>query len=180
MDATTLPLGEQKLFDYEGLSPKIEESVFIAPGVKVIGDVIIGRNSSIWFNCVIRGDIEYIVIGEGSNIQDGSILHVSKNMPVVIGSKVTIGHKVCLHGCKIEDLSLIGMNATVLDGAVVQTKSMVAAGSVVKQNFVVPTGKLVAGVPARVVRDLTEDEMKHFDKSADNYMQYSSNMKKNI
>jgi gamma-carbonic anhydrase len=177
MDAAKISLNENQLFNYDGLSPQIDESVFLASGAKVIGDVRIGKDSSVWFNCVIRGDIDYISIGSKSNIQDGTVIHVSKSRPVIIGSKVTIGHKACIHGCVIEDCSLIGMNATVLDGAVVQTKSLVAAGSLVKQNFVVPTGKLVAGVPAKIVRDLTEDEMRYFEVSANHYVEYASKLK---
>lgn len=177
MDAAKVSLNETQIFNYEGLSPQIDESVFLASGAKIIGDVRIGKNSSVWFNCVIRGDIEYISIGSETNIQDGTVIHVSKNKPAIIGSGVTIGHKACIHACVIEDSTLVGMNATILDGAVVSTKSMVAAGSVVKPNFVVPTGKLVAGVPAKVVRDLTEDEIKYFETSAHHYMEYSSKLK---
>ncbi len=177
MDAAKVSLSEQQIFNYDGLSPQIDESVFLASGAKIIGDVRIGKDSSVWYNCVLRGDIEYISIGSGSNIQDGTVIHVSKNKPAIIGSQVTIGHKACIHACVIEDRTLIGMNATVLDGAVVQTKSMVAAGSVVKPNFIVPTGKLVAGVPAKVVRDLTEDEIEYFDISAQHYMEYATKLK---
>ena len=126
MDAAKVPLKETQIFSYDGLSPEIADSAFIASGAKIIGDVRIGKDASVWFNCVIRGDIEYIAIGPESNIQDGTVIHVSKNKPAIIGFKVTIGHKACLHACTIEDCSLVGMNATILDGAVVQTKSMVA------------------------------------------------------
>jgi carbonic anhydrase/acetyltransferase-like protein (isoleucine patch superfamily) len=180
MDAAKVPLKEKQIFSYDGLSPEIDESVFIASGAKIIGDVRVGANASIWFNCVIRGDIAYIAIGSESNVQDGTVIHVSKNKPAIIGSKVTIGHKACIHACTIEDYTLVGMNATILDGAVVQTKSMVAAGSVVKQNFVVPTGKLVAGVPAKIVRDLTEEDIKYFEISAKHYMEYSSKLKEGM
>jgi carbonic anhydrase/acetyltransferase-like protein (isoleucine patch superfamily) len=177
MDAAQVPLNENQIFSYGGLVPQIDESVYLASGAKIVGDVKIGKNSSVWFNCVIRGDIESIAIGSESNIQDGTVIHVSKNKPAIIGSKVTIGHKACIHACVIEDCCLVGMNATVLDGAVVQTKSMVAAGSVVKPNFIVPTGKLVAGVPAKVVRDLTEDEINYFKISAQHYVEYASKLK---
>jgi carbonic anhydrase/acetyltransferase-like protein (isoleucine patch superfamily) len=165
---------EIKLFPYLDLFPEIHPTVFLASGVKIVGDVKIGANSSIWYNTVIRGDVHYVKIGEMTNIQDCSMLHVTNGRyPLNIGSKVTIGHSVKLHGCTLQDLCLIGIGSIVLDGAVVETDSMVAAGAVVKPNFVVPSGKLVAGVPARIVRDLTDEEIDDFEKSALRYMKYT-------
>jgi len=165
---------EIKLFPYLDLFPEIHPTVFLASGVKIIGDVKIGANSSVWYNTVIRGDVHYVKIGEMTNIQDCSMLHVTNGRyPLNIGSKVTIGHSVKLHGCTLQDLCLIGIGSIVLDGAVVETNSMVAAGAVVKPNFVVPSGKLVAGVPARIVRDLTDYEINDFEKSALRYMKYT-------
>ena len=165
---------EEKLFPYLDTFPKIDDTVFLASGTKIIGDVEIGKNSSVWYNTVIRGDVHYIRIGEQTNIQDCSMLHVTNGkFPLNIGSMVTIGHSAVLHGCTIEDLTLIGMNATVLDGAVISEKSMVAAGAVVRPHFVVPSGKLAAGVPAKIVRDLTDDEMQEFEKSANRYLEYT-------
>ncbi len=165
---------EIKLFPYLNLFPKISPNVFLASGVKIIGDVEIGENSSVWYNTVIRGDVHYIRIGSMTNIQDCSMLHVTNGKyPLNIGSNVTIGHSVTLHGCTLNDLCLIGMGAIVLDGAVIEEKSMVAAGSVVKPNFVVPTGKLAGGVPAKVIRDLSETEMKEFENSAQRYKKYT-------
>jgi carbonic anhydrase/acetyltransferase-like protein (isoleucine patch superfamily) len=165
---------EIKLFPYLDLFPKIDSTTFLASGVKIVGDVNIGANSSVWYNCVIRGDVNYVKIGKMTNIQDCSMLHViNGKYPLNIGDKVTIGHSVKLHGCTLKDLCLIGIGAIVLDGAVVEEKSIVAAGAVVKPNFVVPSGKLVAGTPAKVVRDLTEDEMKEFENSAIRYMKYT-------
>lgn len=183
MDATKIQKidGEEKLFPYKELYPKIHPSVFLASGVKIVGDVEIGAFSSVWYNVVIRGDVHYVKIGEMTNIQDLSMLHVTNNrFPLNIGNKVTIGHSVKLHGCTIKDLSLIGIGAIVLDGAVVEEYSMVAAGAVVKPNFVVPKGKLVAGVPAKVVRDLSEEEIKDFENSANRYMKYSEISLKSI
>ncbi len=165
---------ELKLFPYLDLFPDIHESVFLASGVKVIGDVKIGKNSSVWYNTVIRGDVHFVKIGEMTNIQDCSMLHVTNGRyPLNIGNKVTIGHSVKLHGCTLQDLCLIGIGSIVLDGAVVETNSIVAAGAVVKPNFVVPSGKLVAGVPARVVRELTESEINEFEESALRYNKYT-------
>lgn len=164
---------EEKLFPYQGLFPEIHSSVFLASGVKIIGDVRIGENSSIWYNSVLRGDVHYIKIGNMTNVQDCSMLHVTNGKyPLNIGDKVTIGHSVKLHGCTVQDLCLIGIGAIVLDGAVVEQNSIVAAGSVVRPKFVVPGGKLVAGVPAKVVRDLTPEEIADFEKSAERYMKY--------
>lgn len=165
---------ERKQFPYLDLFPEIHTTVFLASGVKIIGDVKIGANSSVWYNTVIRGDVHYVKIGEMTNIQDCSMLHVTnRRFPLNIGSKVTIGHSVKLHGCTLQDLSLIGIGSIVLDGAVVESNSMVAAGAVVKPKFVVPSGKLVAGVPARIVRDLTDEEINDFEKSALRYMKYT-------
>ncbi len=165
---------EQKLFPYQDSFPKIESSVFLASGVKIIGNVEIGKSSSVWYNSVIRGDVHYIKIGARTNIQDCSMLHVTNGkFPLNIGSEVTIGHSVTLHGCTLLDLCLIGMGAIILDGAIVEQYSIVAAGSVVKQNFVVPSGKLVAGVPAKIIRDLTETEINDFEKSAERYVNYT-------
>jgi carbonic anhydrase/acetyltransferase-like protein (isoleucine patch superfamily) len=165
---------EIKLFPYKESFPKIDESVFLASGVKIIGDVEIGESSSVWYNTVIRGDVNYVKIGSITNIQDCSMLHVTNNKyPLIIGSKVTIGHSVKLHGCVLQDLCFVGIGAIVLDGAIVEEKAMVAAGAVVKPGFVVPSGKLVAGVPAKIVRDLTEDEIMEFDRSALRYKEYT-------
>ena len=165
---------ENKLFPYQNTFPNIDKSVFLASGVKIIGDVEIGKNSSIWYNSVIRGDVHYIKIGAMTNIQDCSMLHVTNGVyPLSIGSKVTIAHSVTLHGCTLQDLCFIGMKAAVLDGAVVEKNSMVAAGAVVTQKFVVPSGKLVAGVPAKIIRDLTKEEIEDFEASAERYKKYA-------
>jgi carbonic anhydrase/acetyltransferase-like protein (isoleucine patch superfamily) len=165
---------ERKLFPYLDLFPDLHPTVFLASGVKIVGDVKIGEGSSVWYNTVIRGDVHYVKIGEMTNIQDCSMLHVTNGRyPLNIGSRVTIGHSVKLHGCTLQDLCFVGIGAIVLDGAVIETNSMVAAGAVVKPNFIVPEGKLVAGVPARIVRDLTIEEINDFEKSALRYKKYS-------
>lgn len=176
MDASKIQLmnNEIKLFPYLNFYPKIHPSVFLASGVKLIGDVEIGENSSVWYNCVVRGDVHYIRIGSLTNIQDCSMLHVTNGkFPLNIGNKVTIGHSVTLHGCTIQDLCLIGMGAIILDGAVVEENSMVAAGAVIKPGFIVPKGKLVAGVPGKVIRNLTATELSEFEISALRYKKYT-------
>ena len=170
-----------KIFSYSDLTPKINDSVFLAPGSKIIGDVTIEENSSIWFNTVVRGDVNHIIIGKMTNVQDLSMLHVTaKTYPLIIGDNVTIGHSVTLHGCTLKNNCFIGMGATILDGAVVEGNSMVAAGSLVKQNSVVPGGKLVAGVPAKVIRDLSDEEIENIQASAERYKKYAEISSKSI
>ena len=165
---------ELKIFPYRGYLPKLGENVFLASGVKIIGNVEVGKDSSVWYNSVIRGDVHYIKIGESTNIQDCSMLHVTNGkFPLNIGNKVTIGHSVSLHGCTLQDQCLIGIGAIVLDGAIVESNSMVAAGALVKQHFVVPSGTVVAGVPAKVIRDLTVDEIKDIEAGANRYVEYA-------
>lgn len=161
------------LLDHHGVSPRVHASAFIAGGAWLIGDVEIGEDASIWFNAVLRGDINAIRVGKRSNVQDGAVVHVTKELPAVVGDDVTVGHKAMIHGCRIESGSLIGMNAAVLDRAVVGPFAIVGAGAVVKEGFVVPEGTLVAGVPARVVRPLSEEERAFLLQSARNYVGYA-------
>jgi len=167
-------MAEKKIYSYLGIKPEIDNSVLIAPGVKIVGDVKIKAGSSIWFNTVIRGDVNYITIGKNTNVQDLSMLHVTyEKYPLIIGNEVTIGHSVTLHGCILHNRTFIGMGATILDGAVIESNSMVAAGALVKQGFIVPKGKMVAGVPAKIIRDLTIDEINNIEASAIRYKKYA-------
>ena len=161
------------IIEYQGIVPTLHESVFVAHGAIILGDVHIGRDSSVWYNVVIRGDVHWIRIGERTNVQDLAMLHCTyKKHPLSIGNDVTIGHHAMLHGCTIEDAVLVGMNATILDRAVVGHHSIIAAGSVVREGFEVPAGTLVAGVPANVVRELRDDERAKLEQSAVNYINY--------
>ena len=163
----------KKILPYFDKYPEIHETVFLAEGAVVIGDVKIGANASVWFNAVIRGDVCPISIGERTNIQDNVTLHVTHDTgPLDIGANVTIGHGAILHACTIEDHVLVGMGAVLLDSCVVEPWSVVAAGSLVKQGFRVPSGMMVAGVPARVMRPITEKERANIAESAENYIRY--------
>lgn len=163
-----------KLYAFDGKVPKVHESVFLAAGARVIGDVELAENVSVWFNTVIRGDVERIRIGRDTNIQDNATIHVTNfSNPTCVGESVTIGHGAVLHGCTVKDGALIGMNAVVLDRAVIGEESLVAAGSVVLGGTIVPARMLVAGIPAKVMRPLKEKEIEEVVRSgASNYMMY--------
>ncbi len=150
--------------------PQIDPSAYVAPSAVVIGDVRLGPKSSVWPTCVLRGDIETIEVGEGSNIQDGTIVHLADDLGVKIGKYVTIGHKAMIHACTIEDECLIGMSATVLDGAVIGARSVVGAGAVVTKGMIVPPGSMVLGMPAKVVKTLDEAARADLRHWADKYV----------
>jgi carbonic anhydrase/acetyltransferase-like protein (isoleucine patch superfamily) len=160
------------ILPYEDKFPQIAEDAFIADNAVIIGDVVIGSQSSIWYNCVVRGDVNYIRIGKRTNIQDGTIIHVHRNNgPTIIGDDVTIGHKALLHACVIEDLSFIGMGAQVIDYATVKSKAMVAASALISPNKTIPSGDLWGGIPAKYMRKLTDEELDHISISAQNYVE---------
>jgi carbonic anhydrase/acetyltransferase-like protein (isoleucine patch superfamily) len=142
------------IMTYGQFTPQIDASAYVAPGAVLIGDVTIAARAGVYFNCVLRGDINHIAVGEGSNIQDLSVLHVDDGYPCIVGSEVTVGHNAILHGCVVEDGCLIGMGSVVLTGAVIGRGSIVAAGAVVPERMVVPPGSLVAGVPGAVKKQI--------------------------
>lgn len=159
------------ILPYHGIFPTIHPEAFIAPGAVVIGDVHIGKHSSVWFGCVIRGDVNTIRIGERTNIQDGTVVHVTrKTGPTVIGSGITIGHKALIHAATLMDNSFLGMGATVIDHAVLEPGSFVAAGALVPPGKRVPTGQMWAGNPAKYFRDLKPEEVEFIPISAQNYV----------
>ena len=149
--------------------PKVHPSAFIANGAQLIGAVFIAEGASVWFNAVLRADINEIRIGKRSNVQDCSVLHVENDTPCIVGDDVVIGHSAVVHACTIEDVCLIGMGATILNRAKIGTGSLVAAGAVVLENTIIPTGSLVVGVPAKVVRALTSSEIKGIRDWAEKY-----------
>jgi carbonic anhydrase/acetyltransferase-like protein (isoleucine patch superfamily) len=161
------------LHSFKGISPKIHPSVFLVDSAEIIGDVEIGKESSVWYNAVIRGDVNYIRIGENTNIQDGCVLHVRhEKYSLNIGSNVTVGHGAILHACTISDFCLIGMGAIVLDNAIIEPYSLIAAGALVRENMKIPSGVLVAGVPGKIVRELQPEERTMIEESASNYKMY--------
>ncbi len=160
---------------YDGKRPQLAPTVWLAPGCVVVGDVIIGEGSSVWFQTVVRGDVNSIRIGARTNVQDLSMVHVTSGKhPTVIGDDVTIGHRAVLHGCTVLDRCLIGIGAVVLDGAVVGPDAMVGAGALVPPGFVVPPGTLVLGSPAKVKRELTPSELANFRTQAASYAGYAA------
>ena len=141
-------------------SPKIHESVFVADGARVIGDVTLKKSSSIWYNTVIRADINKIVVGERSNVQDNSVIHLENDQGVVIGNDVTIGHNAIIHGCTIERGALIGMGSIIMNGAIIGKGAVIGAGAVVKENMIVEPCELIVGVPGKAVKKLHENILK--------------------
>jgi len=154
-----------QVIPYKGILPRIDPSAYIADGARIIGDVEIGAESSIWFNCVVRGDVNYVRMGKGSNIQDGSVVHVTDGgSPTLIGDMVLVGHMVLLHACTLLDGCLIGMGSTVMDDVVIEEQAMLAAGSLVTPGKRIPAGQLWAGRPAQYRRDLSAEEIAHNHK----------------
>ena len=168
------------VYTFKQWTPQLGANSWVAPSSDVVGNITMGEECSIWFGCVVRGDVHYITIGDRTNIQDLSMIHVthykkedmSDGNPTIIGSDVTIGHRVMMHGCTIEDACLIGMSATILDGAVIGKESIVGAGSLVTKNKVFPPRSLIMGSPAKVVRELNDNEVKELYASAARYVEF--------
>lgn len=161
------------LHEYKGKWPKLGERVYIAEGAHIVGDVEIGDHSSIWYNCVVRGDVHYVRIGNHTNIQDGSIGHVMKDQyPLILEDYITVGHGVMLHGCNIESHCLIGMRAIILNDVTVGAHSIVGAGALITEGTVIPPRSLVMGLPARVTRELSDEEVAGIDEYAKRYYGY--------
>lgn len=161
---------------YLGTFPQVGSGVFVEDSAQIIGDVLIGSNSSVWFNTVIRGDVYYIRIGDSTNIQDSCVLHVTRDRnATILGDFVSVGHGAILHGCTVESHCLIGMGAIVMDKAVIGEGSIVGAGALVTQGLKVPSRSLVLGSPAKVARQLTPAEVESIDRYAHNYLIYKEN-----
>ncbi len=163
---------------YRGVLPRIAVSAYVDPSAQVIGDVVVGERSSIWPNVTVRGDVHYIRIGDETSIQDNSVCHVEHDTwPLVIGSRVVVGHSVTLHGCVIEDQCLIGIGAIVLNGARIGTGSIIAAGALVAEGVEIPPHSMVMGVPGKVRRQVTEAERERILEGAANYVRYRQTYK---
>ena len=160
--------------------PKIDQACFVAPSADLIGRVIMKSNSSVWFNCVLRADNEPITIGENSNVQDGSILHVDPGFPIDIGEGVTVGHKVMLHGCTIGENTLIGMNSVILNGAKIGKNCVIGANSLITENTEIPDGSMAMGAPAKVVKALNEKHIRMLKRGADHYVENSAKYTKSL
>lgn len=154
-------------------SPCVSEDAYVAQGAILIGDIQISKNASVWFNCVIRADNAQVSIGENSNIQDLTMIHVDKNIPVYIGKNVTIGHKCIIHGAKISDNSLIGMGSILMDNVEIGENTIVGAGTLIPNGKKVPSGVLVMGSPYKIIRELSEEEINSIAVSANNYAEHS-------
>ena len=158
------------LYEVDGKTPQIDATAWVADSAQVMGNVILGPEASVWFGCVLRGDTETMTIGEGSNIQDLTVMHADLGMPLTIGKHVTVGHKVMLHGCTIGDGSLIGIGSVVLNGARIGKNCLVGAGSLVTEGKEFADGSMIMGAPARAVRQLTPEQMQGLRQSAQNYV----------
>ncbi|HYM31925.1 MAG TPA: gamma carbonic anhydrase family protein [Candidatus Cybelea sp.] len=163
------------ILPFKGVMPAIAANAFVAPTATVIGNVDIGARSGVWFNCVLRGDVHTIHVGAGSNIQDGTVVHVSRGTHATwIGDNVTVGHMALIHGCRLEDGSFIGMSATVMDGCVVEGGAMVAAGALLTPGKRVPAGELWSGRPAKFTRMLSPEEIARFAGTAKHYAELAA------
>ncbi|MEM7642684.1 MAG: gamma carbonic anhydrase family protein [Pseudomonadota bacterium] len=145
------------IYALDGVVPVVADDAWVAPDAKVIGNVVLGVEASVWFGSTLRGDNEPIVIGDGTNVQEACVLHTDLGFPCTVGRNVTVGHRVTLHGCTVEDGALIGMGATILNGAVIGAGSLIGAGALITEGKVIPPGSLVMGAPGKVVRQLDAD-----------------------
>jgi len=157
------------IYELDGVAPRVAASAWVADNAQVMGNVSIGDGASVWFGTTVRGDTDTITIGAGSNVQDGSVLHADEGMPLTIGENVTVGHQVMLHGCTIGDGSLIGIGAIVLNGAKIGKHCLVGAGSLVTEGKAFPDGSMILGSPAKVVRQLTPEQIEGLRRSAEHY-----------
>ncbi len=163
------------IIPHKGVTPRVAATAFIADGARVIGDVHIGAHSSVWFNCVLRGDCYHIRIGECTNIQDNTVIHVTQGrFATIIGDRVTVGHSTVLHGCTIKDRCLIGIGAIVLDDVLIEEESFIAAGSLVTPGTVIPPRSMVMGAPAKIRREVTDAEVARINEHWQHYVEYKN------
>lgn len=167
-------------YRFKEWAPKVDDKAYIAPGATVIGRVELAADSSVWPGAVLRGDNEPIVVGQGSNVQDGAILHTDPGCPLTVGQGVTVGHQAMLHGCTIEDGALIGIQAVILNKAVIGKESLVGAGAIVTEGKVFPERSLILGAPARVVRTLTDEEVANLQRNGQTYVDRAQEFKDHL
>ncbi len=165
------------IYDLEKNVPEISADSWVAPNAIIVGKIKLEKNSSIWFNAVLRGDIEKIIIGENSNIQDGSVLHTDPGCPLTVGKGVTVGHMVMLHGCEISDDTLIGIGSTILNKAKIGKNCIIGANTLVTENKLIPDNSLVLGSPGKIIRKVTDDEIKVICENAKHYVKNSKRYK---
>ncbi|HRP19950.1 MAG TPA: gamma carbonic anhydrase family protein [Alicycliphilus sp.] len=165
------------IYELDGVAPQVAASAWVADSAEVMGNVVLAEDASVWFGTVVRGDCESIHIGAGSNVQDASVLHADVGQPLVVGDRVTVGHKVMLHGCTIGDESLIGIGAVVLNGARIGKNCLVGAGALVTEGKEFPDGSMILGSPARVVRQLSPEQIEGLRRSARHYMENARRFK---
>lgn len=168
------------LYELDGVAPRVAPSAWVADNAQVIGNVVLGEDSSVWFGATLRGDTEPITVGRGSNVQDGSVLHADVGLPMTIGEGVTVGHQVMLHGCTIGDGSLIGIGAVVLNGAKIGKHCLVGAGALVTEGKEFPDGSMILGSPARLVKTLTPEQMEGLRMSAKHYTDNAARFRKTL
>ena len=163
------------IYNFEGKTPKLDPNSWVAPNAVVIGNVDLKKDSNIWFNVTLRGDVETITIGEGSNIQDGSVVHTDPGCPAIIGKNVTVGHLVMLHGCSIDDNSLIGIGAVILNNAKIGKNCLIGAKALITENKEIPDNSLVMGAPGKIIREVKPEEAEAIKQNA---IRYQNNWKK--
>ncbi|MGE0349958.1 gamma carbonic anhydrase family protein [Hydrogenophaga sp.] len=168
------------IYELDGVAPRVADSAWVADSAQVMGNVVLAKDSSVWFGAVLRGDTETITVGRGSNIQDGSVLHADVGFPTTVGENVTVGHQVMLHGCTIGDESLIGIGATVLNGAKIGKHCLVGAGSLVTEGKTFPDGSMIMGSPARVVKTLTPEQIEGLRRSAGHYIENAARYRQGL
>lgn len=162
---------ESGLLPFEGRYPEIENSAWVAPGATVVGEVRLGDRASVWYGAVLRGDTDPITVGDRTNIQDGSVLHADPGFPATIGAGCVVGHRAILHGCTVEDRCLIGMNATVLNGAKIGAGSVVGAGAVVPEGREFPPRSLILGIPAKQAGEISDEQLREIERGAAEYVE---------
>ena len=168
------------VYELDGVAPSVPDSAWIADSAQVLGDVVLGEDASVWFGTVVRGDTDKITIGAGTNIQDASVLHADRGVPLVVGANVTVGHQVMLHGCTIGDETLIGIGAVVLNNAKIGKNCLVGAGSLVTEGKEFPDGSMILGSPAKVVKQLSPEQIEGLRRSARHYVENAHRFKKGL